>query len=215
MNAAIRRVRPSAVWVIVWLLAWGCRGEPVSPPSPSVEPAVAEGTGEVVGSVPRTPGAAAPIVTLEPHADLELTSDREPAEMDQYGRAFVPQLLVVQEGQMVRFINSEDELHNVNVIDESGVTIFNVGMPILGGSYDHTFGGAGDYSVACNVHQEMAALIVVTATPFATVADRNGGFVFSGVPVGTYDLVVRRGGDRDVRTVEVGEGRTELRLDDS
>ena len=69
-------------------------------------------------------------------------------------------------------------------MDEHGVTIFNVGMPILDGTYDHSFDRAGDYAVACNVHQEMAALIVVTSTPFATVADRDGHFTFSGVPHG-------------------------------
>ena len=153
---------------------------------------------------------------LEPHDELETPPlGGEPVEMDQYGRAFFPSLLVVREGQVVRFRNSEDELHNVNVHDEAGTTIFNVGMPILGGTYDHTFERHGDYAVACNVHQEMAALIVVTSTPFATTTDRDGRFTFSEVPHGTYDFVVRRGGERTVDLVEISGERTELGVEDS
>ena len=204
----------AAAGLLSVLVAWGCRGEPSTQPPPAVEPEVAGGTSEVVGSVSRPPGTATPIVTLEPYEEAEPPPIGPPAEMDQYGRAFVPQLLVVREGQVVRFRNSEDDLHNVNVTSDAGVTIFNVGMPILGGTYDHTFDSAGDYAVACNVHQEMSALIVVTSTPFATVVDRDGGFSLSSVPPGRYDLVVRRGGDREVHAVEIVEGRTELRLDD-
>lgn len=184
-------------------------------PVPTADPPVGAGTGDVVGQVARPPGTAIPIIMLEPRTELEVPVPNEPAEIDQYGRAFVPQLIIVREGQVVRFRNSEYELHNVNVMDEQGVTIFNVGMPILGGTYDHSFDRAGDYAVACNVHQEMAALIVVTSTPFATVADRDGRFTFSGVPHGTYDLVVRRGGDRKVHVIEISDDRTELRLGSS
>ena len=184
-------------------------------PVPTADPPAWAGTGDVVGQVARPPGTVTPIIMLEPRTELEVPVPNEPAEIDQYGRAFVPRLIIVREGQVVRFRNSEYELHNVNVMDEQGVTIFNVGMPVLGGTYDHSFDRAGDYAVACNVHQEMAALIVVTSTPFATVADRDGHFTFSGVPHGIYDLVVRRGGDRKVHVIEISDDRTELRLGSS
>ena len=209
----IRRPLPS--FVLVSFLAWGCQVGPSSMPVPTADPPIGAGTGDVVGQVARPPGTAIPIIMLEPRIELEVPVPNEPAEIDQYGRAFVPQLIIVREGQVVRFRNSEYELHNVNVMDEQGVTIFNVGMPILGGTYDHSFDRAGDYAVACNVHQEMAALIVVTSTPFATVADLDGRFTFSGVPHGTYDLVVRRGGDRKVHVIEISDDRTELRLGSS
>ena len=207
--------RPAVAVILVPLLAWGCQGEPVDTARPVVHVPVQPGTGEVVGQVTRPPGTATPIITLQPHAPLEHPVTGTPVEMDQFGRAFVPSLLVVREGQVVRFKNSEADLHNVNVHDEQGVTIFNVGMPILGGTYDHRFDRAGDYAVACNVHQEMAALIVVTSTPFATVADRDGVFSFSEVPHGVYDLVVRRGSDRQVQVFELDSERIDLRLGDS
>ena len=189
-----------------------CRGAPADLPQPSAEqaPPAAPGTGEVAGRLARRPGGATPIVTLEPHAPLDIPLPAELPEMDQYGRTFIPRLLVVREGQTVRFRNSENELHNVNVTDEGGVTIFNVGMPILGGTFDHRFDRAGDYAVRCNVHQEMAATITVTSSPFAAVADREGRFTLSGVPYGAYDLVVRRGTERAARVVEVAAPRTEI-----
>lgn len=211
-----------SVWLTLVLAAAGsgCGGESPPPastempiPAAGAETQAKSGSSQVVGQVERPPGTALPIVMLEPHTPLEPGEPSGPVEMDQYGRAFFPPLLLAREGQVVRFRNSEDELHNVNVHDEAGITIFNVGMPILGGTYDHTFERAGDYAVACNVHQEMAALIVVTATPFATTTDRDGRFSFADVPHGTYDLVVRRGQDRDLRVVEVTGARTELYID--
>ena len=194
------------------LVAGGCENAPADLPRPSVEEAspAAPGTSEVAGRLERRPGGATPIVTLEPHAPLDVPLPAEPAEMDQYGRTFIPRLLVVRAGQTVRFKNSENELHNVNVTDERGVTIFNVGMPILGGTFDHRFDRAGDYAVRCNVHQEMAATISVTSSPFAAVADREGRFALSGVPYGAYDLVVRRGAEREARVVDVAAPRTEI-----
>jgi hypothetical protein len=134
----------------------------------------------------------------------------EPGEIDQYGRAFIPRLVVIRAGQAVRFSNSEDELHNVHVKDEVGESLANVGMPILGGTFDQVFDRAGDYSVSCNVHPEMAAQVVVTDSPFATIADRDGTFSFSGVPVGAYDLIVRQGLERHEQVIVVTAPRTEL-----
>ncbi len=216
MSSILRRARAAcgvlAVPGVLSLGPGGCTNAPADPPQPAAHqtPPTAPGTSEVAGRLARRPGAATPIVTLEPHAPVDVPLPAEPAEMDQYGRTFIPRLLVVREGQVVRFKNSENELHNVNVTDDSGVTIFNVGMPILGGTFDHRFERAGDYAVRCNVHQEMAATISVTSSPFAAVADREGRFTLPGVPYGTYDLVVRRGSERAARRVEVATPRTEL-----
>ena len=83
-------------------------------------------------------------------------------------------------------------------------------MPILGGTFDYVFESAGDYRVRCNVHQEMAATVRVTASPFVATADREGRFALSGVPYGAYDFVVRRGADRAARVVEIDSPRIDL-----
>ena len=119
----------------------GCQNQPTGAPIPIPEKSRVESrTSQLIGRIVPVAGAPPAIVMLRPHAPLEISLPSEQAEMDQYGRAFFPQLLVVREDQVVRFKNSENELHNVNVTDESGATIFNIGMPILGGmsvSYTH------------------------------------------------------------------------------
>ena len=207
------RRRAAYFLILAGLLALAaCGGEPSrlpDTPDPASPPAAA-GTSEVSGRLEQRPGAPTAVVTLDPRAPLDVPLPAEPAEMDQYGRAFSPRLVVVREGQTVRFRNSENELHNVNVVDEAGETLFNVGMPILGGTFDHVFERAGDYRVRCNVHQEMAATVRVTASPFIAIADREGRFALSGVPYGAYDLVVRRGAERTTRVVEIDSPHTEL-----
>ena len=194
--------------------AGGCGGDASAPPAADVpalapEPAAA-GTSEVTGRLERRPGAPTAVVTLDPHAPLDVPLPAEPAEMDQYGRMFIPRLVVVREGQTVRFINSENDLHNVHVVDEAGETLFNVGMPIIGGTYDHVFERAGDYRVGCNLHQQMAATVRVTASPFIAVADREGDFALSGVPYGVYDVELRRGAEQVSRVVEIDSPHTDL-----
>lgn len=200
---------------LVAIAAGGCGSESSDPPGPppAAPPPIASGTSEVSGRLAARPGAATAVVTLDPHGPLDpldVPLPADPAEMDQYGRAFMPRLVVVREGQAVRFKNSENELHNVHVLDEAGETLFNVGMPILGGTYDHVFERAGDYRVGCNVHQEMAATVRVTASPFVAIADREGHFALSGVPYGVYDLVVRRGPERALRVVDIDSPHTDL-----
>lgn len=217
MGGSLLRARTAGAVALVAVAALplgagACRNGPAERPAPPAarRPVAAPGTSDVAGRLERRPGAPAAIVTLEPHAPLDVPLPAQPAEMDQYGRTFVPRLLVVRAGRTVRFMNSENELHNVHVTDERGVTVFNVGMPILGGTFDHRFDRAGDYAVRCNVHQEMAATISVTSSPFAAVADREGRFAVPGVPYGAYDFSVRRGGERRTRVVEIAAPRTDL-----
>ena len=54
-------------------------------------------------------------------------------------QGFFPCLVLVRKGQPVEFRNSEDESHNVHVVEAgTASTVLNVAMPILGGSYNHT-----------------------------------------------------------------------------
>ena len=205
-------------WLPLVVLAVGlCGCTPVPEEvavAPPPEPAPATGDGaEVVGSVPQSSGGPRSIIILRPHAERDVQLPQEPAQIDQYGRAFIPRLVVIREGQAVEFTNSEDELHNVHVIDEAGVSLVNVGMPILGGVFEHVFDKAGDYAVSCDVHQEMAAQIVVTKSPYTVIANPDGTFALSGIPAGSYDLVARRGLERHERVVEIVAPVTELALD--
>ena len=168
---------------------------------------------EIAGQAPAASQGTPSVVILEPHAAVDVPPPSEPVEMDQFGRDFIPRLIVVREGQSVLFKNSEDELHTVHVQDSDGASLFNVAMPIQGGEHDHMFGQAGDYAVSCNAHQEMHATILVVETPYAVVADRDGGFSLSGVVPGTYDLILRQGSERHEQVVEIVPGPNTLSVD--
>ena len=209
------RARAALVLIVAGLVATAAGGcGAAAPPAPDASAPAPEsapaGSSEVSGRLSTRPGAPTAVVTLDPREPLDVPLPAEPAEMDQYGRAFIPRLVVVREGQTVRFINSENDLHNVHVVDEAGETLFNVGMPIIGGTYEHVFEHAGDYRVGCNLHQQMAATVRVTSSPFIAIADRDGGFAVSGVPYGVYDVEVRRGGERLSRVVAIDGPRTDL-----
>ena len=208
------RGRAAQLLILAVLACAGCGGDASAPlasdaPAPEPVPAAA-GTSEVTGRMQPRGGGPMAVVTLDPHAPLDIPLPAEPAEMDQYGRMFIPRLVVVREGQAVRFINSENDLHNVHVVDEQGESLFNVGMPIIGGTYEHVFERAGDYRVGCNIHQQMSATVRVTASPFIGIADRDGSFAISGVPYGVYDVEVRRGPERVTRAVEIDGPHTDL-----
>jgi plastocyanin len=170
-------------------------------------------TAEVVGQAPEASRGTRSVVILEPREPLNVPLPTEPVEMDQFGRDFIPRLIVVRAGQQVLFKNSEDELHTVHVKDGEGLSLFNVAMPIQGGEHDHTFDDAGDYAVSCNAHQEMHATIVVVESPYAVVADRDGTFTLSEMPPGSYEVTLRQGDRQHKQFVEIVAGRNELQLD--
>lgn len=218
----MRMKRPGGIVPLVTatvLASAGCGSGPAPDPPlelDAVSPATVvdrgAGSGAVVGTAPIPSQGSPSVVILYPHTPTDVPVPTEPAEMDQLGRAFIPRLLIVRQGQPVLFINSEDDLHTVHVKDERGTSLFNVAMPYLGGLHDHLFEAAGDYAVSCEAHQEMSATILVLTTPYAVVADRDGRFAISDLPTGSYDLVLRRADERHEQAIEIVTGQNELTL---
>ena len=205
------------VVAVAALVAAACSSEPAgSTLSPKNSPSEAEASHTVIGRAPPAIGNFPSVIILEPQAPTDFPVPTEPQVLDQYGRAFFPTVLLVREGQPVEFRNSEPEPHNVHVADTStGSTLINVGMPFVGGSFDHTFERAGAYAVSCDIHPGMTAVILVTSTPYAVVASKDGSFSLPDVPPGPYDLTVRAGARRIRRVVEIEGPQTELILDEN
>ena len=181
-------------------------------PAPPAAPAPADdGTAQIVGSAPPSNGAVGSVILLDPHADIEVALPDEVPVMDQYGRMFYPLFLVVRKGQIVRFTNSEDELHTVHVKDSAGESLFNIST-LFGSSYEFTFDRDDWYDVECNTHTEMAADILVVSSPYAVLADRDGAFTMPDVIPGTYTVTLLNGEDRREREIEIVAGRNELDL---
>lgn len=206
-----------SIGLILGLLGTACapaaQPEPLDVVKSPIGPAAVQSlTADIVGQAPAASQGTSSVVILDPHTSIDVPLPSAPVEMDQFGRDFIPRLLVVRAGQHVLFKNSEDELHTVHVQDSGGESLFNVAMPIQGGEHDHMFGQAGDYAVSCNAHQEMHATILVVETPYSVVADRDGEFSLSGVVPGTYDVTLRRGNERHEQVIEVVAGSNELTL---
>ena len=128
--------------------------------------------------------------------------------MDQAARTFLPEVLFVRTGHPAEFRNSDEEMHNVNVMDlDSRKQIFNVAVP-FGERYVHHFDAPGIFYVSCDVHPGMSAQIVATTGPYATFASADGQFEFREVVPGPYTLLIYAGSQTIERSVEVAGALT-------
>jgi hypothetical protein len=206
------------VTVALALLVSGC-GNDSEPPTPPAagntaveQPAQASESLEtaVAGRVPVVPGGVPTVVVLEPRTPREFPPQVQPPVMDQISLTFTPGIIFARTGQPAEFRNSDDVLHNVRVRSEATREgTFNVAIP-TGGAYTFTFEQEGFYDVGCDIHPGMAAMVVVSSTPYVTLADAEGRFGLPGVAPGSYRLMVYAGVDTIERPVEVGAGRTEV-----
>ena len=164
----------------------------------------------MVGSAPITDSGTPAIVILEPRHSVPLPEPVTTPYMDQLSRTFIPSVLFVRTGHRAEFLNSDEELHNINV--KNGKTrdqIFNVALP-PGITYLHTFEQSGVYDVSCDAHSGMSAQIIATSTPYVVVADTNGHFEIPHVVPGPYAVTVYAGAEPIERTIEVSGARTEI-----
>jgi plastocyanin len=128
--------------------------------------------------------AATPIVYAEP---LDTAAPRAPGRFTlvQKNKTFQPHVLAVPVGSTVDFPNNDGIYHNVFSL--SGPQPFDLGLYRAGESRERTFTAPGTYRVFCNIHPQMAAIIVVTPTAFTTLASPDGRFALD-LPPGRFRL---------------------------
>ena len=166
-------------------------------------PGQAGGQATVTGRVPAPKPGTSTVVTLTPAVPMEFPAQAERPVMDQISLAFTPSILFARIGQPTEFRNSDDELHNIRVMDaETKEPAFNVALP-TGGTFKHAFAAEGFYDVGCDIHPGMSAVIIASQSPFATLAADSGQFTFANVPQGGYTLSVYTGAERFERKITV------------
>jgi hypothetical protein len=133
-----------------------------------------------------------------------------PAVLDQYGKAFVPDVLFVRVGQQVEFRNSEDVDHNVRVVRNPTGTMVMDESGSKNQVFMHTFEEPGTFEVTCDVHPGMRATIVAARTPFAVESDARGAFVVERVPAGAFTLKVLAAGRETSQPVTVVAPKTDV-----
>jgi plastocyanin len=172
------------------------------------ESAPSPGTHRVVGKAPRAVSGIPSIVVLDPKEPREYPAQSDRPAMDQLTQTFVPTILFVRTGQPADFKNNDDVLHNVRVRNsDTREGTFNVAIP-TGQIYTHTFDRDGFYDVGCDIHPGMSAQIISTTSPYATLADADGNFVFEDVEAGSYNVTIYSGADRKEKAIEVAAAVT-------
>lgn len=134
-----------------------------------------------------------------------VTASMQQKGMEQRGRRFVPELLVVPVGSTVSFPNLDTIFHNVFSLSKPNA--FDLGNYAKDQTRTVTFTKAGVVYVYCHLHPNMAAAVVVTPNRWCTRADAAGRFVLSGVPAGQYTAVAwHKTAGFFRQTVNVGPG---------
>lgn len=165
------------------------------------------------------------IVYLEEVGDNDFPAPVKPARLDQKGLVFIPHVLAVLKGTPIKFLNSDNDKHNVYFLydDEEGKTeTEDLGTWAPGEERTHTFEETREITTLCKLHLEMAAYVIVLDNPFFTIATIDGetqeaSFTLQNVPAGTYSLTIwhkklaLKTGPVEV-TVVAGETTSEIAL---
>jgi plastocyanin len=110
----------------------------------------------------------------------------EVAVMTQQDKKFLPSVLPIVKGQSVRFVNADPILHNV--FSRSKAREFDLGKPRPKESRDVEFPRTGLVEVYCDIHETMAASILVLPNSRFQRLRKDGTFRLEGVPPGQYTL---------------------------
>jgi len=110
--------------------------------------------------------------------------------IDQRKMTFIPHVAVIVKGTTVDFLNSDPVGHNVYWPSISGnkKLAHNMGTWPKGQIKSFQFNDLGVASLLCNVHPEMSGYVVVAATPYSAVTNKEGEFEIKNVPDGHYAL---------------------------
>ncbi|MGD9765306.1 MAG: carboxypeptidase regulatory-like domain-containing protein [Candidatus Binatia bacterium] len=138
---------------------------------------------------------------------------KDPMVMDQDGCIYKPHVFVLQAGQPLKILNSDNLLHNVHALPKVNPQ-FNIAMPPNRKEAEHVFEKPEEpFMIKCDVHPWMTAYAMVVTNPFYAVTSEDGKFTIKDLPAGTYDIEAwheRLGkqtqkvtvGDADTKTVD-------------
>jgi plastocyanin len=114
-------------------------------------------------------------------------SPRQPVEIEQKGRTFLPLVTVVQTGTEISFPNRDTVRHHVYSF--SPAKTFEIKLKAdVAGSPPVLFDKPGTVVVGCNIHDQMVAYIQVVNTPYFAKTDATGKARIDNLPNGKYTL---------------------------
>jgi plastocyanin len=180
-------------------------------------PASLSWAGEIKGKVTaqgmRSPENIAVYVDTIPGKSFDPPSQH--VVVDQKKMTFIPHVVVVLKGSTVDFLNSDPVGHNVYWPSISGnkKLAHNLGTWPKGEKKSFQFNDLGTASLLCNVHPEMSGYVLVVATPYFAVANKEGEFEIKDVPSGHYTLKTwSEEGKPVTQAVDVSSGTASVEL---
>jgi plastocyanin len=128
------------------------------------------------------------VVTLVPRGTQAAAPRRTPAVhvIDQKNLMFMPYIEVFRPGDAVVFRNSDRTRHHVYSF--SPVKAFEFVLAPGQSSPPLTLDATGVVAVGCNIHDQMAAYLVVTDAVSVARTGTDGNASFGAVAPGTYDV---------------------------
>jgi plastocyanin len=138
------------------------------------------------------------------------------ALVSQRGLAYVPHIIVIEQGTTVDFQNDDSVQHNVFWPSVGGNKKdgHNMGTWPKGDKRSFKLDHAGVVPLLCNVHSEMSGFIVVSPTPYFAETDSAGNFKIDNIPDGKYTVVAWHEGSKpQSKSVDVaGAGKVDFAL---
>ncbi len=123
---------------------------------------------------------------------------------------FQPRVQVAKTGGLVSIQSADEVLHTTHAYDDRERTMFNIAIPVPGMVIERPLRRPGVWRIECDSHRWMRGWIYVT-NDMAAVTWPDGRFEISGVPAGTYELMIwheRYRGTAEAVTVTVTAGQT-------
>jgi plastocyanin len=140
------------------------------------------------------PGAGAVVWVVDPAAARHAASGARP-KIASKDKRFDPHVAVVPVGGTVQFPNLDGIYHNVFSLSEKAR--FDLGLYRNGASRTMTFENPGLVRIYCNIHPQMAAILVVIDGAVWAQTGSDGAAVLAGLPAGktTVRAWDERGGE--------------------
>ncbi|MCX7383372.1 MAG: plastocyanin/azurin family copper-binding protein [Alphaproteobacteria bacterium] len=89
---------------------------------------------------------------------VAVAAEASVSNIDQAGQQFSKKSLGVHVGDSIRYKNSDDAIHNINVIDAADLAR-DMGLQKPGENIDVLFDKAGKFIVRCSIHPKMKMIV--------------------------------------------------------
>ena len=135
------------------------------------------------------PLGSSTVVFLETKDKLRVPGQKtQVVTIRQRNLRFVPRHSVVFVGSTIKFVNDDNEVHNI--YSKSLSNQFNLGAMAAGSSKVIMVEDAGPIVLRCNIHKDMVGTLFVVPNGYYTASGKNGEFEFKSVKSKEYFLQV-------------------------